>query len=84
MVAEMTRLAIPLVLLVAGLAATAVVAKAACNPHPMESIELHPEHTSNPPLGPDHCELRADSATTATLRCDGSPQRAYHLTWVRP
>jgi hypothetical protein len=76
----MIRLAIPLVLLVA----TAVVAKAACDPHPMERIELYPDRAANPLLGPESCELRADTTTTAILRCEGSPRRAYYLTWVRP
>jgi hypothetical protein len=79
----MTRLDTTLLLLVTVLAATAVVASAACDPHPMERIDLYPDRSSNPLLGPDSCQIRADSATTATLQCIGSPERVYHLTWVR-
>ena len=79
----MTRLDTTLLLLATVLAATAVVARAACNPHPMETIDLYPDRSSNPLLGPDSCRIRADSATTATLQCIGSLERVYHLTWVR-
>jgi hypothetical protein len=64
-------------------ALTAAIARAACDPHPMERLTFHPDRGSIPLLGPDDCELRAESATTATLRC-GQPERVYHLTWVRP
>jgi hypothetical protein len=69
------------ILLVAGLACTAAIARAACDAHPMEHFDLRPERSTNPLLGGDPCELRADSATTATLRC---AERTYHLTWVAP
>jgi hypothetical protein len=72
--------AIP-ILLVAGLVGTVAIARAACDPHPMEHFDLQPERSTTPLLGSDPCELRADSATTATLRC---AERTVHLTWVAP
>jgi hypothetical protein len=68
-------------LLVAGLVCTAAIARAACDPHPMERFDLRPDRSTNPLLGSEPCELRADSATTATLRCG---ERTSHLTWVAP
>jgi len=61
------------------IACTAAIARAACDPHPMEELQLRPERSAL--LGKDPCELRAESATTATLRC---AERTYHLTWVAP
>jgi hypothetical protein len=61
------------------LACTAAIARAACDPHPMEHFLLRPDSTAL--LGNAACELRADSATTATLSC---AERTYHLTWVAP
>jgi hypothetical protein len=47
----------------------------------MEHFDLRSERSTNPLLGSDSCELRADSATTATLRC---AEHTVHLTWVAP
>jgi len=60
---------------------TVAIARAACDPHPMEHFDLRPERATNPLLGSDPCELRAESATQATLHCG---ERTYHLTWVAP
>lgn len=68
-----------ILLLVAGLACTAAIARAACDPHPMEHFDLRPDPSQL--LGSDSCELRAASATTATLRC---AEHTYNLTWVAP
>lgn len=67
------------VLIVISIACTAAIARAACDPHPMEELLLRSETSAL--LGKDSCELRAESATTATLRC---AERTYHLTWVAP
>lgn len=40
---------------------------------------LQPDRTAL--LGNEACELRAETATTATLRCG---ERTSHLTWVAP
>jgi hypothetical protein len=61
------------------IACSAAIARAACDPHPMEHFMLQPDHTAL--LGNDPCELRAETATTATLSC---AERTYHLTWVAP
>ena len=66
-------------LLVTALAGTAAIARAACDPHPMEHFDLRPDQSQL--LGSDSCELRAASATTATLTCAA---HVYNLTWVAP
>jgi hypothetical protein len=68
-----------ILLLVAALACTVAIARAACDPHPMEHFDLAPDQSQL--LGSDSCELRAASATTATLRC---ADHTYNLTWVAP
>jgi hypothetical protein len=70
-----------LFILVIAIACTAAIARAACDPHPMEHFDLVPDHSANPLLGSDSCELRATGATTATLRCG---EHTYNLTWVAP
>jgi hypothetical protein len=66
-------------LLILAIACTAAIARAACDPHPMEHFDLRPDQSQL--LGSDSCELRAESATQATLRCG---EHTYHLTWVAP
>ena len=61
------------------IACTAAIARAACDPHPMERLQLRSETSAL--LGKDSCELRAETTTTATLSCG---ERTYHLTWVAP
>ena len=64
-------------LCVAILLGAAAIARAACDPHPMEQFELYPSRSANPLPGLDGCQLRAESTTTATLRCH---ERVYHMT----
>jgi hypothetical protein len=66
-------------LIVISIACTGAIVRAACDPHPMERLQLRSETSAL--LGKDSCELRAESATTATLRC---AEHTYHLTWVAP
>jgi hypothetical protein len=66
-------------LILIAIACTAALARAACDPHPMEEFMLQPDRTAL--LGNEACELRAETATTATLRCG---ERTSHLTWVAP
>jgi hypothetical protein len=61
------------------IACSAALARAACDPHPMEHFMLDPDPTAL--LGNTACELRAETATTATLRCG---ERTSHLTWMAP
>jgi hypothetical protein len=61
------------------IACSAAIARAACDPHPMEHMLLQQEGTTL--LASDLCELRAETATTATLRCG---EHTSHLTWVAP
>lgn len=65
------------VLLVAILLGAAAIARAACDPHPMEQFELYPNRSANPLPGLESCVLRAETTTTATLRCN---ERVYHMT----
>jgi hypothetical protein len=70
-----------ILIFVAAIACTAAIARAACDPHPMQHATLRPQNTANPLLGSDTCELRAETETTATMQC---ADHAYHLTWVAP
>jgi hypothetical protein len=63
------------------IALTAAIARAACDPHPMEHFDLLPDRSSNPLLGGEACELRAETGTQAALHCG---ERTYRLTWVAP